>query len=141
MRGLFLKKKYNKKEIILLSIYFIGFLLGTISHLIDIGTYGLFGYTFAPYVINVFWTSLTFLDVLVLVILILRIRIGIIMAITIMASDIAVNVFFSIYSYIQKNQFIMWGIVTQILFGIFVFVSAGTLLKYKSLRNAIGEID
>ena len=67
-------------------------LLGAgLNHVRDVWQRGWLPYTFAPMPVNVFWTALTFLDVLAAALLLWRPRAGVVLAVTIMLSDVVVN--------------------------------------------------
>ncbi|EMY70739.1 hypothetical protein LEP1GSC199_4079 [Leptospira vanthielii serovar Holland str. Waz Holland = ATCC 700522] len=69
-----LNNHWNKKNLLILTIYLTGFSIGTISHGMNMVKLGFFGYTFAPFVLNVFWTSLLILDPLVIFFYLHRLR-------------------------------------------------------------------
>lgn len=68
-----------------------GFLVGTISHALDISMFGWLPYEFMPFGFNLYWTSLVFLDPLAAVLIWLRPRWGLWLGCPIMASDLLVN--------------------------------------------------
>ncbi|WP_244936849.1 hypothetical protein [Leptospira brenneri] len=112
----------------------IGFGVGTISHAIDTFRLGFLGYTFAPMVFNVFWTSLLFLDPIVIFLFFLHYHFAILLAVIIMIFDILINLS---YGLVATNQNILLGLVTQIPFGCFVFFTAKHLFGYDSLASLL----
>jgi hypothetical protein len=74
--------------LILFSLCFLGACLG---HAIQVWQGGWLPYRFAPLPLNAYWTALTFLDPLAAVLLLWRPRIGLILALFIIASDVAIN--------------------------------------------------
>jgi hypothetical protein len=64
-----------------------------ITHATDLWRHGWLPYRFAPFALNVYWTSLTFVDALAAALLLLRPRTGLALALLIAASDVALNLF------------------------------------------------
>jgi hypothetical protein len=73
------------------GIYALCFLGAGFSHLGDIWLGGLLPYTWAPLAINAYWASLAVFDLLVVVLLYTHPRAGMMLALAIMLSDVAVN--------------------------------------------------
>lgn len=124
--------KINKRNLIIISIYIIGFSIGTISHSIDIVLMGFLGYTFAPFILNVFWTSLVLIDPLTILLLFLKFKPAIWLAAIIMILDISINLIYGLYS---SQYLILLGLTTQIPFGIFVFITANRLHGSHSITD------
>ena len=122
----------HRKNRIVFFIFCIGFIVGTVSHTTDILNLGFLGYTFAPFALNVFWTSLVFLDPLVILLLFLNLRIAILLAIIVMVFDITINL---TYGIVASHTPILLGLVTQIPFGIFVGFTAKELFHYKTWKE------
>jgi hypothetical protein len=72
----------------------------------------------------VFWDSLTILDPLAAVLLFLRPRIGVVLTLAIMLSDVAHNVWA-----ITAFQAMVWPVVAQALFLIFVLATASLVWR------------
>ncbi|MBM9548916.1 hypothetical protein JWG40_17955 [Leptospira sp. 201903074] len=125
---------WNKKNLLLIAVYVIGFGIGTISHTMDMVKLGFLGYTFAPFVLNVFWTSLLILDPLVIVLLLVHFRYAITLAVLIMIFDIVINLS---YGVAVGNRNILLGLATQIPFGCFVFLTAKHLSRYMSIASCL----
>ncbi len=121
-----LSKKYPELNSLRLifAIYSLGFLYGTRNHLIDIYRDGLFGYTYVPWPINLYWTLLTFFDPLTILFLIFKPLWGISLAILIMASDLVINLSVSFYFYQQTGIFTNGLLTMQISFALFVFFTS-----------------
>jgi hypothetical protein len=126
--------KINKKNLLIVAIYIIGFTIGTISHSIDIVLNGFLGYTFAPFILNIFWTSLVFIDPLIILLLFLKFKPAILLSVLTMILDILINLTYGLY----KSQYpILFGLTTQIPFGIFVFITAKHLLESHSINDCL----
>lgn len=100
-------------EATILGAYLAGFGAATYFHASDVIRRGLFPYVLAPRPMNVFWTSLTLLDPLVIVLLVTgRRRLGLGLAALVMAADVAVNcyAFFGIgYSDFTRSLLMQTG--------------------------------
>ncbi|WP_244288273.1 hypothetical protein [Leptospira congkakensis] len=129
-----MKEEINKYHLTIIIIYSIGFSIGTISHAIDITKMGFLGYSFAPFLLNVFWTSLVVLDPLVILLFFLRYRFAILLAVIIMIFDIFINF---VYGLLTESNPILLGLITQIPFGCFVFMTAKHLSKYQSIEDLL----
>lgn len=73
------------------AIWTLGFLIGTTTHTLDLINYGWLPYDFRPLPWNIYWTSLTFLDPLAAFLIWVRERLGIVLGVAIMASNVLVN--------------------------------------------------
>jgi hypothetical protein len=62
-------------------------------HVADLWRHGWLPYHFAPLPLNAYWTALTFFDALASVLLLLHPRIGLALALLIISSDVALNLF------------------------------------------------
>ncbi|WP_232227612.1 hypothetical protein [Leptospira wolbachii] len=126
----------NKQNTAVILIYIIGFTIGTISHSIDIIKMGLLGYTFAPFILNAFWSSLVFIDPLVIILLFINFKTAIAIAVLVMIFDILFNLIFGLCT---LNYPILLGLITQVPFGIFVFYTANHLLRSGSLKDYLNS--
>lgn len=73
-------------------------LLGAgLGHVIQLWQGGWLPYRFAPLSLNAYWTALTFLDPIAAILLLWRPRIGLILALLIIISDVAINFFARFY--------------------------------------------
>ncbi len=89
-------------------------------------------YNSSPLPFNVYWTSLTFFDPLAIILLFYFPYAGMALAVFIMLSDIAVNLYVT-YIFEHSDIFSSWRLEIQILFGLFVFITvpvAWKRLKY-----------
>lgn len=92
----------------------------------DILRGGLFPYSQwwgVPAVLNAYWTSLTLFDSLAVVLLFTRLRIGLVVSVLIMVTDIFINLY-ATYSYWGMDVYTNRMLQLQLLFGLFVFVTA-----------------
>lgn len=100
-------------------VYFVGFLTGTTTHTIDNIANGLFGYTNFHIALNIYWTSLTLLDPLSILLLILAPEAGLVLSAFVMISDLAVN-----YGVIlHLHQSLNYAVICQLVFGTFLFAT------------------
>lgn len=129
-RFLFSKKYPELNPIrIIFAIYALGFLYGTRNHLIDIYRDGFLGYTYVPWLINLYWTLLTFFDPLTVILLLFFPLGGILLAILIMASDLIINLSVAFYFYQRTGIFSNGLLSMQISFGLFVFLTSSYAQK------------
>ena len=110
------------------SIYMLGFLVGTTTHLLNIIENGVFPDASLPLGFHVYWTSLTLFDPLTIIFLLYVPHWGMILAILIMASDIPINLYV-LYVLRESDIFSNWGVPCQIIFGLFLFVSVPLVRK------------
>jgi hypothetical protein len=62
-------------------------------HVFDLWRHGWLPYRFAPLPLNAYWTALTLLDALAAVLLLCQPRAGLVLALLIIVSDVAINLF------------------------------------------------
>jgi hypothetical protein len=110
-----------KFEWVVFAIYIFGFAYGTRNHIIDIQQDGLLGYTYVPLPINIYWTLLTFLDPLAIILLLFFPFPGMALSVLIMITDLAVNISVTLYYYFQTGAFSDGRLFLQVVFGLFVF--------------------
>jgi hypothetical protein len=79
----------------ILLLYALCFLGGGFTHARDLWADGFLPYPFAPLWPNIYWTSLTFFDPLAAVLVLWRPRAGLVLAVLIMVSDVAINSYVS----------------------------------------------
>ena len=102
------------------TVWTLGFLIGTITHTLDLVYLGWLPYEFRPLPWNIYWTSLTFLDPLSALLIWVRERWGILLGTAIMATNIAVNGYTFALGY---DAFLVpW--LLQCVFAAFVFFTA-----------------
>jgi hypothetical protein len=80
------------------AIYIACFCVGAFSHARDFASSGWRPYAASPAILEVYWTSLLFLDLLVVALLLLRsMRVGLLLAISVMITDVAANAYASFW--------------------------------------------
>ena len=119
---------YPRTVKLVFVIYTLCFLWATKNHIIDIWRGGLLPYNYAPLAFNCYWTSLTLLDPLAIVLLYYRPYQGMVLAVLIMISDIAVNLY-ATYTFWNGDIYTNRLLQLQILFGIFVFSTVPIVWK------------
>ncbi|HUV08793.1 MAG TPA: hypothetical protein VMX75_13750 [Spirochaetia bacterium] len=135
-----LRKRGADKLRIILAVYCLGFLVGTVTHITDMAQNGFLGYRSCPLLINLFWTSLAILDPLAVALILLSPLTGIVLAVGIMLSDLAVNFSVGISEWVRTGHFTFWPLYFQAPFGIFVFTTAGyTARRAKKLIHCNSE--
>jgi hypothetical protein len=107
-----------------LSVYVGAFAIATACHVLDIARGGWLPYRAHALGLNVFWTALTALDPLAILLLIYRRRAGVCLALLIISVDVAVNLVVGLREFIQSGRFTFWGLYTQIPVGVFMWVTA-----------------
>jgi hypothetical protein len=117
-----------------LSVYAIAFLIGTSTHLNVL----LHGWWFVHHpFLNTYWTSLTFLDPLVVFLLLRSPRAGLILALAIMLTDVGINSLATyLYLDIDRHYAVDYFVQLQTAFLGFVLGSAPFLwthLDYKGV--------
>ena len=114
---------------LIIGVWAIGFVVGTITHTIDLVTGGFNVYAGFPEPVRWFWISLTVIDPLVVILLIRRSRATAPLGVLVMIADLAVNwtVFFTV------GGLSLVGVLTQSIFGAFVFVTAAHV--WRKLRR------
>lgn len=112
--------------------YVMAFGVATICHLFDIARGGWLPYTRYALGLNVFWTSLTVLDPMAIVLLWKRRRAGLCLALLIITADVAVNLTVGLWEFVQSGRFTFWGLATQIPVGVFMWWTAPKLWAAES---------
>ncbi|MDQ0725322.1 hypothetical protein [Microbacterium sp. W4I20] len=115
-------------------MWVIGFLIGTTTHTADLIVGGLDVYTGFPPGLRLFWVTLTILDPVTAVLIYLRRRSGIVLGVTVMVVDIAVN--WTVF--ILVGGLSWFGIMSQSLFAVLTFVTARTLWLWFGQSSARG---
>lgn len=111
----------------LLTIYIIGFLIGTITHTIELINGGFLPYTFVPLWKNIYWTSLTFFDFAAILLILISIKPALILSILIIVSDVLIN-----SSNINLQQFsiiVNYRLIFQFTFGLYILITAPVIWK------------
>ena len=106
--------KNNKWFDSLIRLIFISaFAVATINHVMDLLSGGWFPYTKkwgTPEIFNIYWTSLTILDPFAIIALIINVRMGYIIAISIMLTDVPINMYINANYWsvpMHKNVFLI----------------------------------
>lgn len=122
----------NRISRVILLFYSVGFLTGTATHLYSIMVGGFLSIShLAPWYINLYWDSLTIVDLLASILVWFKLKQGLLLAIAIMASDIIINT----YSYLSGwfgntvSAMVPVELLVQSVFGTFVFVTATLFLS------------
>jgi len=124
------KKNYMVK--ILLIVYVLSFLGATYNHAMDLVTYGLFPYqrlnSSVPLWLNIYWTVLTLIDSLAIVLLVWFIDVGLVLYGVVIISDVLINYWFMITT---KGLFswVNFGQISQLLFLIFYLATVRYIHK------------
>lgn len=77
-------------------IYIISFSIATSTHIRDLLLGGFLPYAGKPLWANIYWTSLTLLDPLAILLLLFRLRTGMILYAFIIVTDVLINLYFTI---------------------------------------------
>ena len=123
---------------LILSIYSIGFLIGTFTHLQGIWLNGVFGAN-VPLFFNVYWDSLSLLDPLAALLVWGKPRTGIALAVFIMLTDIAINAYgYAIGIFGEPVAgMVPLSLFLQSLFGTYVFVTAPVVMEKLKRRSLV----
>lgn len=79
---------------VIIGIYITCFGIGFFNHARDFAAYGWRPYDWGPFLLEIFWTSLIFLDALAIMLLLSRFRrAGLVLAASIMIGDVAANTY------------------------------------------------
>jgi hypothetical protein len=103
----------------------------------DILADGWLGYDYISLPINLYWTLLTFLDPLAILLLLFLPFAGILLSVLIMASDIAINSSVTFHFYQQTGIVSLDRLPLQIAFGVFVFVTAP--IAWRKIKKCIAQ--
>jgi hypothetical protein len=115
--------KATRRSRWVLYVYAAGFLVGAAAHARDILRRGFLPYIDAPLSLNVYWTSLVVLDLLVVLLIPFRPRSAALLAVAVMLSDMLVD-FYAALTLAQGSVLTNFRLHGIVVFGIFVCVSA-----------------
>ena len=115
----------------ILWIYAGGFFLGASAHAYDILRRGFLPYKGAPFPMNIYWTSLLVLDLLVVGFTYARPRIAALLAVALMVSDIVVDCY-AVSALDHQRIVTNFRLDGILLFGVFVFVTAPLIWKHSA---------
>lgn len=128
------KKSYALK--ILLIIYLLSFLGATYNHVMDLIKFGFFPYqrlnSNVPVWLNIYWTLLTLVDPLAIVLLLYFIDVGLVLYGMVIVSDVLINYWFMI-STKGLSSLMNFGQISQLLF--LIFYLATVLFIHKHAQN------
>lgn len=115
-----------------LALWSAGFLVGTVTHSVDLALGGLNVYAGFPPPVRVFWVSLTVLDALVVVLLWRRLRAAVVLAVVIVVCDVGINT----AVLVVHGGLSPFGLVLQVAFGLLVITTAPWLWgRLRTLRG------
>jgi hypothetical protein len=80
-----------RAENVIVAVWVACFLIGTATHSLTLFHRGWLPYEWVPLPVNVFWTLLTFADPLAALLLVVRRNAGIVLGLSIMVLDVAIN--------------------------------------------------
>jgi len=122
---------------IILCIYIFAFIGATYNHINDLIRGGLFPYTKwwnVPLLMNIYWTLLTILDPVAIILLLMSSYIGCIFYIIIMTTDVAINLYANIV-YWKQPLIQSYGLIMQTAFLIFILATVGRILKHLKMQD------
>jgi hypothetical protein len=130
-------KNNGWKESLILIFFILAFSGATYNHIHDIWIGGFFPYTKrwgTPEIFNWYWTGLSILDPLDIILLIFNTRAGYAMALAIMLTDVPINIYANAFYWhipFYKNYFLLM----QIAFLIFIAATFPRVWKMSALPN------
>ena len=90
----------RKTDRILLMLIIAGFAVGTSTHVLELAVGGWLPYTSVPFWKNLYWSMLTFLDPLVILLIFIRLKPALGLANAVIISDVLINTeFFTNFGY------------------------------------------
>lgn len=113
-------------RLVILVVWITGFLIGTVTHVLDLIAGGGDTYAEFPLPLRLFWVSLTILDPITAMLLALRHRAGIVFGVVIIWADIAVN--WTVFATLGGNP--LFGVVNQTLFAAVLLATAKPLWNW-----------
>ena len=88
------QSRVNARIRVIIGIYITCFGIGVFNHARDFAAYGWRPYDWGPFLLEVFWSLLIFLDALAIMLLLSRFRrAGLVLAASIMIGDVAANTY------------------------------------------------
>lgn len=133
--GYFRKSRVSRKGILI--AYVLAFIGAAYNHVMDILHYGWLyrnKQSGAPFLCNVYWTSLTLLDPLSIIVLLLNIRAGLVLFYLVMISDVLINftVTVALDGFPALLNFFM---ISQFSFLVFLLLTGPFILKPLSTES------
>lgn len=118
-----------KRLTIFLVIYAFSLSGAFYNHVSEIIKFGFLPYHRAPLWLNIYWTSLTFIEPIAIIAIVLKKNIGIYLCMAIIVSDVIIN-FFSTFVYFGGlRQLFDFRFICQVVFMAFVLSTYKDLLK------------
>lgn len=118
-----------KKTIIV--IYIISFLVATCTHIFDIISNGFMPYDKFPTYLNIYWTCLTFLDPISIILLLINLHAGLVLYFIVILSDVIINASTTIIFKEYKELFNIF-FMCQLSFLIFFLISFKMIWSVKN---------
>ncbi|MDF7811685.1 hypothetical protein [Hymenobacter sp. YC55] len=117
-----------------LIIYTVCFLVGTSTHAAGLLRKGFLAFP-VPLLVGLYWDALTLIDPVTAALLWWRPKVGLWLAVGVMASDISINTYVYLSGYFGSPvpNMVPLSLFDQALFGLFVFVTAP--LVYQHVRR------
>ncbi|HTP24917.1 MAG TPA: hypothetical protein VMK12_04560 [Anaeromyxobacteraceae bacterium] len=118
-------------EKITFCLYVLAFLIGAYNHVIQLVHGGLFPYSRwwgASMILNVYWTMLTVLDPLAVLLLLTSLRTGCVLSLAIMVSDVGVNTYAE-FAYWKQPLLQSYGLMFQTGFLVFLLLTISRMLR------------
>ncbi len=141
-------RKNRWPDRLILAIFIFALSVATGNHITDLYIGGLFPYAEgagAPEIINIYWTSLTILDPMAIAMLVMNVRLGYVVAICIMVTDVPINIYAAAngfpgilpdrnFSGMENTDIPMLiGISTQAAFLVFLLLTVRRVWRLSSL--------
>jgi len=112
-------------------VWIAGFLVGTVTHVLELVAGGFDTYGEFPPALRLFWVSLTLIDPLAALLLLLKRRTGIALGLAIILTDVAVN--WTVFLTIGDHS--LFGVVTQSVFAVFLLATAVPLWRWMRINR------
>lgn len=127
-----------KRAGIIRLIYILCMAGAALNHLNDVISGGILPYTYAPLALNIYWTSLTVIDPLVIILLIFKLWTGIYAVAAVIFTNVPINAFAE-HVIFKTGMFTHWQTQSQLAFGIFVLLTIKPALYRESQKNFISS--
>jgi hypothetical protein len=118
-----------KQLIIFLLIYAFSLSGAFYNHVSDIIKFGFLPYHQVPLWLNIYWTSLTFIEPIAIIAIVLKKNIGIYLCMAIIVSDVIINFFSTLVYFGGLRQLFDFRFICQVVFMAFVLSTYKDLLK------------
>lgn len=118
-----------RNQKVFITIYILFFSIGTTTHIRDIIIGGILPYRDFALWANIYWTMLTILDPMAILLLVLNVEAGVILSLIIISSDVVINLFFTIYRGGLSNVVNIY-MIGQFTAFVFIFCTWKKIRKY-----------